>query len=110
MSTTAAFIAIVIGCGIVTWIPRIVPFMLVKKIELPRVVMRWLSYIPICILTALIIEHVWIIEGKGFSAISIDAPFIYALIPTIIVAIWSRSLSITVLVGVIAMAFVRYFL
>ena len=110
MSTTTAFIAIVIGCGIVTWIPRIVPFILVKKIELPKVIMRWLSYIPICILTALIVERIWIIDGKGFAAISIDLPFIYALIPTIIVAIWSRSLSITVLVGVIAMALVRYFI
>ncbi|URN96385.1 MAG: AzlD domain-containing protein [Candidatus Pristimantibacillus lignocellulolyticus] len=107
MSTT--FLWIVIGCAIVTWIPRIVPFILVKKVELPEVIMKWLSYIPICILTALIVEHVWIVDGTGISAISIDLPFIYALLPTVIVAIWSRSLSLTVLIGVIAMALVRYF-
>lgn len=109
MSTTASFIWIIIGCAIVTWIPRVVPFILVKNVALPEVLMKWLSYIPICILTALIVEHMWIIDGKGISAISVDLPFLYALIPTVIVAIWSRSLSLTVLVGVIAMAVVRYF-
>jgi len=79
-------------------------------VTLPNVMMRWLNYIPICILTALIVEHIWIIDGQGISAVSIDLPFVYALIATIIVAIWSRSLALTVLVGVIAMAIIRYFL
>jgi len=109
MSTTASFIWIIIGCAIVTWIPRVLPFILVKKVILPEVIMRWLSYIPICILTALIVEHVWKVDGAGISAISVDLPFLYALITTVVVAIWSRSLSITVLVGVIAMAIIRYF-
>ncbi|MCR8657582.1 AzlD domain-containing protein [Paenibacillus endoradicis] len=110
MSTTTSFIWIIIGCAIVTWLPRIAPFILVKKVVLPEVMMKWLSYIPICILTALIVENVWTIDGKGITAISIDLPFLYALIATVIVAIWSRSLSLTVLVGVIAMALVRYFI
>lgn len=110
MSTNIAFIFIVIGCGLVTWLPRIAPFIMVKNIELPQVVMKWLSYIPICILTALVVEHIWIIDGKGLSAVSFDLPFLYAVIPTIIVAVWSKSLSLTVLVGVIAMAIVRYFM
>lgn len=109
MSTTALFVSIIIGCSIVTWIPRIVPFIVVKKVTLPEVIMKWLSYIPICILTALIVEHIWIIDGNGITAISIDFSFVYALIATVIVAIWSRSLSLTVLVGVIAMAVIRYF-
>lgn len=110
MNTSVAFIIVVLGCAIVTWLPRILPFIIVKNVQLPPIVMKWLSYIPICILTALIVEHVWQIDTEGTLSISIDFPFIAALIITLITAIWSKSLAITVIVGVVTMALIRFFL
>jgi len=108
MTVSYTMLIIILGGCIVTALPRIIPFIMVKNMTVPPFVMKWLSYIPICILTALVVEHIWIVE-EG-SQLRIDIPFITALIPTIIVAIWSRSLSITVLTGVICMAFIRFFI
>lgn len=105
MTTTSAMILLMIGCALVTWIPRIIPFMFVRSVKLPDIVLKWLSYIPVCILSALVIENLLDTEG---SIVSIDWPVFAAFIPTIIVALWTKSLSITVVVGVISMAAVRF--
>lgn len=107
MTLSYSMLLIIAGSCIVTLLPRIIPFIVIKNFTLPTVLMKWLSYIPICILTALVVEHIWIVE-EG-SRLRIDLPFIIALIPTAIAAVWSRSLSITVLTGVICMAIIRYF-
>ncbi|MCY7526036.1 AzlD domain-containing protein, partial [Bacillus safensis] len=51
---------LIVGCMIVTVIPRVVPFIFVRSIQLPEVVLKWLSFIPICIFAALIAEHLFI--------------------------------------------------
>ncbi len=56
MTTTLAMVLIILGCAVVTWLPRVIPFMLVRSVQLPDVVLRWLTYIPVCILSALVIE------------------------------------------------------
>ena len=64
MTTTTSMILIIIGCAIVTWIPRAVPFMFVRSVKLPDVILRWLSFIPVCILSALVIENLFSEEIK----------------------------------------------
>ena len=56
MTTSIAMVLLILGCALVTWIPRILPFVLVKNMKLPKIVLRWLAYIPVCILSALVIE------------------------------------------------------
>lgn len=102
---TFAMFALIVGCALVTWIPRIVPFIFVKKVELPDVVLRWLKYIPICILSALVFESLFH-EGETF--VVPDWQSISAFIPTVVVALITKSLSWTVIVGVVSMAVVRF--
>ena len=103
--TTWSFVLLVIGCALVTWIPRIVPFIFVKKVQLPDIVLRWLTYIPVCILSALVFESLFH-EGEGF--VVPDWQSIAAFVPTILVALVTKSLSLTVIVGVVSMAIVRF--
>ncbi|WP_146551464.1 AzlD domain-containing protein [Rummeliibacillus sp. SL167] len=105
MSTTS-IIWIIVGCALVTWLPRIVPFIFVRNVKLPEVVLKWLSFIPICILSALVVEN--LLDTNG-SFVTLDWPVFAAFIPTVIVAIWTKSLSTTVIVGVISMAVIRFF-
>ena len=67
--------------------------------------MKWLSYIPICILTALVVSSVLGENGP----LSFDWQAIVILIPTILFAFWSKSLLFTVMVGVVLMAALRFF-
>lgn len=106
MTTTVATFLVILGCMLVTWIPRIVPFLFVKKVQLPDIVLRWLKYIPVCILSALVFESLFDESGRF---VTFDWLNLGAAIPTLIVAIWTKSLSKTVLVGVASMALLRTF-
>ncbi|MED3622760.1 AzlD domain-containing protein [Neobacillus thermocopriae] len=105
MSINLSVLLVILGCAIVTFIPRIIPFIVIRNIELPKIVVKWLSFIPICIFAALIVDS-FIIENE--SLLSIDWSVLAAIIPTLIVAIWSKSLSVTVIVGIVCMATVRF--
>ncbi|MDQ0216791.1 branched-subunit amino acid transport protein [Oikeobacillus pervagus] len=105
MSINLSILLIILGCAIVTFIPRIIPFIVIRNIKLPKIAVKWLSFIPICIFTALIVESL-IIEDK--SLLSIDWSVLTAIIPTLIIALWTKSLSVTVIVGIICMATVRF--
>jgi len=107
MSVDVAILLIIIGCATVTIIPRIIPFVVVRKMKLPEKVTKWLSFIPVCIFTALIIDS-FIVETEAF--ISIDWRVLLTIVPTLLIAIWTKNLSVTVIVGVVCMATVRYFL
>ena len=106
MSISFSMLLLMLGCALVTWVPRVVPFMLVRNIKLPDVVLRWLSYIPVCILSALVLESLFQSEGKY---VTFDMLNLIAFIPTIMIAIWTKSLSKTVIVGVITMSILRFF-
>ncbi|WP_458120074.1 AzlD domain-containing protein [Paenibacillus sp. Z6-24] len=97
---------VIIGCALVTMIPRVLPFMVVRNLNLPKSILQWLSYIPVCILTALVVES-FLIQNE--HSLQIDWQAVIVLIPTLAIAIKTRSLSITVISGIIMMALVRYF-
>lgn len=101
---SSSMLLLIILCALVTWIPRVIPFIIVKRTPLPQVVMTFLSYIPICILSALVFESIFE-KGTTFATINIENACV--LLPTVIIAIWTKSLSITVLSGVAIMALVR---
>ena len=107
MSISLSIILLMLGCALVTWVPRVVPFILVRNIQLPDVVLRWLAYIPVCILSALVLESLFQAEG---NFVTFDWLNLLAFIPTLAVAIWTKSLSKTVIVGVITMAILRLFI
>lgn len=107
MSLNSTILLIIIGCALVTAIPRIIPFVLVKNIPLPEPVIKWLSFIPVCILTALVVDSVLIEAEHGLE---VDWEVLIVIIPSLFTAIWTKSLSITVIVGVVLMALVRFIL
>lgn len=107
MTTTIHMLTIIVLCGVVTWLTRIIPFILITKIKLSERVIKWLSFIPITLFTALIIDGL-IEQQEGVMGYSINVPFLITMLPTIIIAVISRSLTITILSGIIIMAVLRW--
>ena len=105
MTTSWSFILLIFGCAAVTWLPRVLPFALVRNITLPAVVLKWLSYIPVCILSALVFDSLF---KREESFVAINWLNVGALLPTLFVAILTKSLSKTVIAGVVTMAFIRW--
>lgn len=97
---------IIAGAFILTWLIRTSPFILLAKVELPDVVIKWLAFIPVCLFTALIVEGMLKQEKKTGYFFEIES--IIVAIPTLFVALVSKSLTITVIAGMIFMASVRF--
>ncbi|MBF0811235.1 MULTISPECIES: AzlD domain-containing protein [Staphylococcus] len=107
MTTTIHMLTIIVLCGVVTWLTRIIPFILITKIKLSERVIKWLSFIPITLFTALIIDGL-IEQQEGVMGYTINVPFLITMLPTIVIAVISRSLTITIISGIIIMAVLRW--
>ncbi len=94
-------ILIFLGMWAATYFPRLIPLVALSKIELPRVVMRWLAYIPAAILSALIFPGA--IQRAGVIDVSPGNPGLWALIISFGVAIKTRNLILTVVIGGVVM-------
>lgn len=98
---------VILGMSLVTYLPRVLPFLLLRKSQLHPWFLAFLSYIPISILSALLIPD--LILSHGHLAISMDNQKLLAALPTVVVAYLTRSLYLTVVVGLGTMAFLRVF-
>ncbi|MFZ7133614.1 MAG: AzlD domain-containing protein [Eubacteriales bacterium] len=61
---------ILIGMALVTYIPRMLPFVMMKDIKIPKRVDKFLSYIPFTMLSALIFPDVFTSTGNTYTAIA----------------------------------------
>ena len=98
-----SFILIAILLGfVVSWVPRVLPFILVKYKGLPDIVVH---YLPVSILFALILSSL-MIEKIGHLP-QLKWMEILASVPTVIVAFKSKNLLYAVTVGIVSMALIR---
>ncbi|GCF93612.1 branched-chain amino acid ABC transporter [Enterococcus florum] len=102
------YLFVLLGCMLVTWIPRVVPFVLARAVALPPTVEKFLSYIPLTILTALLFQSLLIFKAGHFPAIKF--PEVLACIPALIVGIRTNDLMKIVITGVIGIALLRLIL
>jgi len=96
---------IIVGASAVTLIPRVVPLAVLSRIHIPDWAMRWLNYVPIAVMAALVGNELVKVDGEPFS-ISSHIELI-AAVPTFLTAILTRSLLGTVAVGIVAMLLLR---
>lgn len=101
---------IIIGAALVTAIPRVVPLMLLSKLQLPNWFMRFLSYVPISIMAALVGQELFGMHGEASNPLLANKEELLAAVITFVAGWLTRSLLLTVIVGIAAMALVRAFL
>ncbi|OJG19194.1 hypothetical protein RU97_GL000765 [Enterococcus canis] len=95
----------IIGCSIVTWIPRVLPFALAKSVAFPKPVLAFLKFLPISILTALTFQSILEVQANGW--IGFKQLETLAALPTLLVAIRTQDLMKTVVTGIAAIALLR---
>ena len=95
----------IVFSGLVTWIPRMIPFILVKYKGLPAIVERFLKFLPVSIIFALILSSV--VSGKVGSLPQIKWLDFLAVFPTALVSFRYCNLVGTVLFGVVLVAVLR---
>lgn len=99
------YLLILFGCAVVTWVPRVLPFILTKAITLPPTFEKFLSYLPMTILTALLLQSLLNFQTGHFPTVRF--PEIFACIPALIVGIRTNDLMKIVLTGVLGIALLR---
>ena len=95
----------ILGMGLVTYLPRLLPVWVLSSRNLPEVVVDWLRYVPPAVLAALLIPSLLLKETT--LDISTDNLFLIAAIPTFFVAWKTRSLFASVVTGMVLVAIGR---
>ncbi|WP_314548498.1 AzlD domain-containing protein [uncultured Gemella sp.] len=105
MLYTNYVILTILGCTIVTWLSRIVPFILLKKFDLPKPIVEYLSFVPIVIMSALWFNSLFVQRIGEFPEINYEN--LLASLPTVLSAVISKSLLVIVVVGIFSLAIIR---
>jgi branched-subunit amino acid transport protein len=93
--------------GVVTYLPRLLPVWLLSSRKLPPLVIAWLRFVPVAVLSAMLLPSLLVSDGQlDFSGGNL---FLWAAIPTFLVAWKTRSLFGSVIVGMLVVVAARYF-
>ncbi|HFI0254676.1 TPA: AzlD domain-containing protein [Streptococcus suis] len=100
-----SILLIILASALVTWLPRVLPFVLTQNKSLPPRMVKFLSFLPITIIFALTLSSIMDEEvGSLPSLLPVES---LALIPTFLVVLKTKNILLAVLVGVLTTAALR---
>ena len=99
------FFVLVAGCALVTWVPRVLPFAIANRLVFPKKVNQFLNYLPLCILTALLVQSLLVFRQGQWPLIKI--PELLACLPALVVGYYTKDLMKIVIVGIVTIALLR---
>jgi len=105
----AQYILAIFFMSLVTYLPRLLPVLMLSQRNLPSALTRWLSFIPSAVLAALLGPVLLTPTGAmnfGFHT----NPGFWVSLPVFLVAFLTRNLFVTVITGMGLMALWRIFL
>ncbi len=97
-----------LGMSLVTYLPRLLPAWFLRGRELPPFLVAWLRYVPVAVLAALLVPTLLVSDGAiNFHWNNL---YLWAALPAGFTAWKSRSMFLTVLVGMAVIAALRLIL
>lgn len=108
MTVRPEVLLLFVGMALVTYLPRALPLVILSRFSMPPLLLKWLSFVPVAVLSALLTKE--ILFSQGHILQSVADPFLLAAIPTFVAAALTRSLMGTVLAGIVVMALLRLLL
>lgn len=103
-----AILLTILGMAAVTYLPRLLPALLLSSHELPRWLVLLLRNVPVAVLAAMLFPT--IATRSGHLHIGVGNLFLLASIPTLLVAWRTRSLFGSVITGIVVVALARLLL
>ncbi|MBE9544978.1 MAG: AzlD domain-containing protein [Proteobacteria bacterium] len=102
------YLAVILGMGLVTFLPRWLPLVYLTKRSLPAWLVEWLDFIPAAILSAILLPA--LVTDSATRSVDLWRPEFIVAIPTFLIAILTKSLGVTVIVGMILFGLAEKFL
>jgi len=91
------FLLLIVGMGVVTYIPRWAPLFFLARRDLPGWFIEWLDLIPMAILSALVVPE--LLTSGHPRQMDIFQPRLLVALPTFFFALKTKSLAGTVILG-----------
>jgi len=102
------YLAVILGMGLVTFLPRWLPLVYLTKRSLPAWLIEWLDFIPAAILSAILLPA--LVTDAATRTIDLGRPEFIVAIPTFVFAILTKSLGGTVIVGMVLFGLAHKFI
>lgn len=96
----------ILGCSLVTCLTRVLPMMYLRVERLPRAALRWLSFVPVAVMAALLGPDVLVRDGA--LMLSIHNIYLVAAIPALLVSVRTGSFFGTIACGMGGVALLRW--
>lgn len=91
---------LIVGMMLLTFVPRYIPFALAGKVNIPDWLSKALGFVPIAVLTIIIVQSALIRDHQ--VSMSLQNPHLMASIIAFFVAIITRHLFLTIIVGLLS--------
>ena len=91
--------AVIVGMAVANYTLRAVPVLLLSRVQLPKQIHRFLSFIPVSVMAALLVGEVLRPDGQWLAPLA--NPFLLASFPTALVYHTTRSFLGTTVAGVL---------
>ena len=97
---------IILGMIAVTFTPRALPLLLANKLRLPPWLQRALAYVPIAVLTVIVVQTS--VYPGGQWHLHWGNPYLWGLLSAFISALLQPRLLVTVLVGMLSYGLAKW--
>ncbi|MDN5951498.1 MAG: AzlD domain-containing protein [Loigolactobacillus coryniformis] len=94
------YLIFIVLAAMVAFIPRVIPLLYFSKRKIPAWFNEWMKYIPVALFTALIAKDVFVTSHYTYNAKNLTE--IISTILVFLVAAKTKSMLVTVVVGLIA--------
>lgn len=103
----------ILAMGAVTFLPRLLPLLFLARRQapgstMPPLIESWLQHVPVAVLAAMLLPSIVVPDGQVHLAA--DNLYLWAAVPTLLIAWKTRSLVGSVLAGVATVAVGRLIL
>jgi branched-subunit amino acid transport protein len=99
---------LILGMALTNIVVRATPIAVMSRFELPEAVRRWLSYVPVSVMSAMVALEV--IKPGDQWRVTLANPYLLAAVPTALVYRFTRSFLGATLAGIAAFLAFRYLL
>ncbi len=101
----------IVGCAVVTALPRVLPLMYLSVESLPKASLQWLSYVPVAVMAALLFPDVLTrADDAGHTVLflSHENTYLLAAIPSLLLAWYTKSFFGTIACAMGMVGILRY--
>jgi len=107
MNDTLAW-GLIAGMAVSNFVLRATPIAVMSRLELPDGVRRWLGYIPVSVMAAIVATQV--LRPGGHFAFTLANPYLLAALPTALVYRFTRSFLGATAAGILSFLAFGYLL